>query len=268
MERAAVLSYAVDIRNEWISAMRLPVIAALIAAAIILLWPVDMRTPADSRAYLRAANAFAQGHDDPAFSQWPPGYPLLLATGVSPRLLNALTYAALVYLVLSNVERYRLALAAAMLSPLMLYNYLFVLSDGLFVLLCVAVLLELPRTRVLPLALLLTAAVMVKYAGLFLLIFAAAWLIGQGRYQKSAYAVFLPLTAFLGWSIRCYALYGKLTTTAPIARYTVSENIGGALTTVLQFGGVLCALVCLEILFSRLRSRTRRSSLPPASPAP
>lgn len=252
--------YAGDIRPLFEPAMRLPTALAILAAALVLLWPADMRVPADSRAYRRAAAAFAAGHDDPAYNQWPPGYPLLLATGLSPRLLNALAYAALVYLTLANVSRYRLSLGIAMLSPLMLYNYLFVLSDGLFTLLVVATLLALMSKRVVLLALLLLAAVMVKYAGLFLLVFAALWLIRCRGWKNAAFACFPALTAFLGWYIRCYALYGKLTVTVPIARYTPAENIGGALMTTIQFGGVILGCLMLEYLYQRWRrlpSRTR-----------
>jgi Gpi18-like mannosyltransferase len=149
------------------------------------------------------------------------------------------------------------ALGLAMLSPLMLYSFLFVLSDGLFTLLCVAALLELPRRRIIPLALILCAAVLTKYAGLFLLVFVALWLIYHGRWQNAAFACFLPLTAFLGWVLRCYALYGKLTTTAPIARYSALESIGGTLVTVIQFGGVILGCVLIESLWRRLSSRTR-----------
>lgn len=226
-----------------------------------------MRTNADSRAYLHAAATFAQGRDDPAFNQWPPLLPLILATGISPRLLNALCYTVLVYLTLANVERYRVALAIAMLTPLMFYSFIFVLADGLFVLLTVGVLLELPRRRILPLALLLLACVLTKYAGLFLLLFAAAWLIGHKRYKNAVFAVFPALTAFLGWYVRCTALYGSLTVTEPLARYTPAENVGGAVATMVQFGGVILGCVLLSELWRRLRLRTRRLSFSPASPA-
>lgn len=237
-----------------------PLLAAMLAALLILLWPVEMRQNADARAYLHAAAQFAHGQDDTAFRQWPPGLPLILATGISSRVLNAVCYGLLVYLTLANVERFRIALGIAMLTPSMFYSYLFVLSDGLFTLLTVAILVELPRKRLIPLALLLLTAALTKYAGLFLLVFAALWRLRRYGYKNGAFAVFPALTAFAGWYIRCYALYGKLTITAPIARYTPAENIGGTVSTLIQFGGVILGCVFIEILISRLRRGMRSLS--------
>ena len=240
--------------------MRLPVAFAIIATALILLWPAPPRVNTDGRYYLNAAAAFARGQDDPAYRQWPPLLPLILATGFSPRLLNALTYGALVYLTLANVSRYRVALGLAMLTPLMFYSYLFVLSDGLFTALTIAILLELPRRRILPLALLLMACVLTKYSGLYMLIFVGAWRLRHVSWQNAAFAVFPALTAFAGWCLRNLALTGSLMGTRAAARFPAGESIVGTLATLAQFGGVICGLVCLEILFSRLLSGTRRSS--------
>lgn len=240
--------------------MKLPLVVAIIAFAFILLWSFNMRRNPDARAYLHAAAAFAYGQDDPAFSQWPPLLPLILAAGLSPRVLNAACYGLLVYLTLANVERYRVALGIAMLSPLLFYSYLFVLADGLFVLLTLLILLELPRRRILPIALLLLAAVLTKYAGLFLLVFAALWRLRRDGYKNAIFAVFPALVAFGGWFLRCYALYGKLTTTVPIARYTPAENVGGAVGTLIQYGVLILGCVLVESLLQRLRRVMRHSS--------
>lgn len=239
--------------------IRIARIAALLAVLVILYWTPEMHRSTDSRAYGHAAQAFARGQDDPTFSQWPPLYPLILATGLSPRLLNAACYGALVYLTLSQVRRWHLALAIAMLTPLRWFPFLYVLSDGLFTTLVAAALIELPRKRIIPLALLLMAAVLVKYAGLFLLIFAALWLIRQGRAKNAAFVVFPALTAFFGWYLRCYALYGKLTITAPIARYTPAENLSGTAVTMIQFLGAIAGCILISVFISRLRLLIRRS---------
>lgn len=126
-------------------------IFAAIAAVLIFQWTETPRTPTDSRAYLHAAQAFASGHDDPAFTQWPPGLPIVLAAfqlaGINPlhgmRWLNAACYALTVYLTLGQVTRWRVALGVALLMPFMWHIYLFVLSDAPFVLLTVLTLLQL-----------------------------------------------------------------------------------------------------------------------------
>lgn len=240
--------------------MRLPLAFAILAAALILLWPAPPRINADGRAYLQAAQAFASGHDDPAYRAWPPLYPLILATGLSPHLLNALAYAALVWLTLSTVARYRMALGLALLTPLMAYSFLFVLSDGLFALLTVLALRELPRRRIIPLALILCASVLLKYSGVFTLVFTLAYRTHAYGWKNALAACFLASTALSGWMLRNVALTGALLGERGAARYPAGESLAGTLATVIQFGGVLCGMVLLEILFSRLRWATRRSS--------
>lgn len=232
---------------------KLTLFAAFVAFMLIILWPADMRQNADSRFYLRTTESFAHGHDEPTFREWPPAYPAILATGISPRLLNAACYALTLALVLSHSVVNRGAIALALLSPLGLYTHVFVLSDAPFMLLTVLFLIELPRKRLLPLALILTMAVLLKYSGMFLLAFAVVYRLQAYGFKNTVAVVSLPIVAFAGWAIRNLALTGYPMGDRGGARYAVVESVVGTGITLAQFGGVLCGLICLEILLSRLR---------------
>lgn len=239
---------------------RLTLAAAFVAFAIVVLWPAPMRQNADSRFYLRAAESFAQGHDEPTFREFPPGLPIVLATGISPRFLNAVCYALTLALILSHSAVNRGAIALALLSPLLLYIHIMVLSDALFVFVTTLFLIELPRKRVLPLALILTMAVLLKYSGVFLLVFALAYRLHAYGLKNAVIAVFLPSVALAGWALRNAALTGSLLGERGARRFAMAESIVGTGITLAQFGGVLCGLVCLEICISRLRRGTQDSS--------
>jgi hypothetical protein len=209
--------------------------ALLAAAAALAVWcgtPHHLGLSPDSVAYLRAAEQWlATGAAPRGTAQWPPGYPLLLAggtaTGLAPlqaaRLLHALLLALNVVLFALLARRVApmawaaLLLAALVaLQPVWLRPHLVLWSEPAFLALMLADLLLLQALqqrvtagRLAALAGVAAAALLLRYAGGFLLVLNATvlawWLPRQqaGRRWGIALAASvvsaLPLAAWLAW---------------------------------------------------------------------